>query len=223
MPLGQWRAVAPSKNVFVCASFLDELAQLAGRDPIEFFLAFVGPTRRAPVFESYALDVGRLRGVAEHVRMLCDWGTALPEGCGRGFAAAYTNTAFVAEVVEVDMRTTGELKVPRVWVAIDCGRIINPLGADAQVAGAICEGLGAALHGEVRFEHGAVSTTNFDRYRILRLPEAPDVKVAFINQQESPRGLGEPALPPLAPALCNAIYAASGRRIRRLPIASQFA
>jgi CO/xanthine dehydrogenase Mo-binding subunit len=140
---------------------------------------------------------------------------------GRGIAACYDQGAWVAEVADVTV-AAGRLKVDRVVAAVDCGRLINPRGAQAQVQGAIVDGLGAALTGEITLRDGVVEQGNFHDYRLLRIDQAPAVEVHFIDSDGDPRGLGEPALPPLAPAVCNAIFAATGQRVRRLPLRSQF-
>jgi CO/xanthine dehydrogenase Mo-binding subunit len=127
----------------------------------------------------------------------------------------------VAEVAEVSVRGR-RLRVDRVVAAVDCGRVINPPGAHAQVEGAILDGLGAALMGEITLRDGVVQQANFNSYRLLRMDQAPAVEVHFIDSSEDPRGLGEPPLPPLAPAVCNAIFAATGRRVRRLPLSPEF-
>ena len=140
---------------------------------------------------------------------------------GRGFAACYDQGAWVAEIAEVSLRGR-RLRVDRVVAAVDCGRVINPQGARAQVEGAILDGLGAALAGEVTLRDGVVQQDNFNGYRLLRMDQAPAVEVHFVDSAEDPRGLGEPPLPPLAPALCNAVFAATGQRIRRLPLSHAF-
>jgi isoquinoline 1-oxidoreductase beta subunit len=220
-PLGQWRGVGETKNLFAVSCFLDELAALAGKDPIEYFLEFLGPDRRQPVVGDYSLDVARIRAVSRHVAAMCRWGEPLPDGAGRGFAAGYCNTAFIAEVVEVHVRRDGALRIPRVWVAVDCGPVVNPSGARGQIEGGIIDALGVALRCEVDISGGIAVSDNFNSYPPARIGDTPDIEVNFIGSDARVRGLGECAVPPLAPALCNAIFAATGRRIRRLPIGDQ--
>jgi isoquinoline 1-oxidoreductase beta subunit len=226
IPLGQWRAVAPSANVFVVASAIDELAHRAGADPLTFLLRLVGEADSVPVIERFNLDTKRLRGVIRKAAEAAGWRQPLgwKDGAarkGRGIAACYDQGAWVAEVVEVTI-SDGALRVDRVVAAIDCGRVINPQGAVAQVEGSILDGLGAALMGEITVRDGVVDQSNFHDYRLLRMRQAPAIEVHFIASESEPRGLGEPPLPPLAPALCNAIFAATGQRVRRLPLQSIF-
>ncbi len=226
IPLGQWRGVSASANVFVVASALDELASRAGVDPPAFLLQLLGEREQVPVRDNFSLDVRRLRGVIETVLAASGWQS--PQGWneggkrrGRGFAACYDQGAWVAEVVEVTV--AGEqLRVDRVVAAVDCGRVINPQGALAQVEGAILDGLGAALMGEITVRDGVVQQRNFNNYPLLRMRQSPRIEVHLTRSEEDPRGLGEPPLPPLAPALCNAIFAATGQRIRRLPLNASF-
>jgi isoquinoline 1-oxidoreductase beta subunit len=235
IPLGQWRGIAPSANVFVTCSALDELAHRSGQDPLAFLLRLVGERDSVPVFEDFSLDTTRLRAVIRRAAEASGWGQPLGElrsgldGAwhrGRGIAACYDQGAWVAEVAEVSVAAGGQgkdkLRVDRVVAAVDCGRVINPQGARAQVEGAILDGLGAALSGEITVRGGVVQQSNFHDYRLLRFDQAPVVEVHFIDSANDPRGLGEPPLPPLAPAVCNAIFAASGRRVRRLPLQSAF-
>lgn len=221
VPLGQWRAVGHSANVFVVQSFIDELAHLAAKDPIDFYLQLLGPERMVPVAGEFKLDISRLIRVVEMVRYNSGWDEPLADGRGRGFAASYNQGAFVAEVVEVEVdekNGSEPVKIISVHAVLDCGLVINQSGARAQVEGAIIEGLCAAMFGEITIEGGSTKQSNFHDYRWIRMREVPEIKVEFIKSDNPPRGLGEPPLPPAAPALVNAIFAASGKRIRRLPI-----
>ena len=221
VPLGQWRAVGPTATAFAAHCFLNELAELNKKDPIDFYLEFLGPPRMVPVVGEFAYDAGRMRTVVEKVRQNSNWDTPLPEGQGRGFAAHRQAGSFVAEVVTLEVDQNNQLKLLRVDAVVDCGFVVNPSGAEAQVEGAILEGLCAALYGEVTIANGASVQSNFHDYQWIRLGEVPEMHVEFIKSDGPPRGLGEPPLPPAAPALTNAIYAATGKRIRKLPVGSQ--
>ena len=217
VPRGQWRSVEESSNVFVYQSFVDELAHLAGKDPLAFRLELLGASRQLP-YDEATYDTGRLRAVLQLAAERAGWGTPLPPGRGRGIAGAYANEAYVAEVAEASVDADGTVRVHRVVAAVDCGLVVNPSGAEAQVEGSIAYGLSAALGEEITVERGAVQQSNFSDYPVLRMSQMPVVEVHFIQGGEAPLGLGEPALPPIAPAVCNAIFAATGKRIRRLPI-----
>jgi isoquinoline 1-oxidoreductase beta subunit len=218
VPLGQWRGVGLSATVFAIHSFLDELAILNNMDPIDYFLKFLGPARMVPVVGDYEFDAGRFISVIEQVRRNSNWDTPLPKGQGRGFAANKLSGSFVAEVVTVSVDENENVTILRVDAVVDCGIVVNPSGAKAQVEGGILEGLSAALYGEITIKNGAAEQSNFHDYKWMRMDEAPEIHVEFIANNLPPRGLGEPPLPPAAPALANAIFAASGRRIRKLPI-----
>jgi isoquinoline 1-oxidoreductase beta subunit len=217
IPLGQWRGTEHSGNVFVVSSAIDELAHAAGVDPVKFWLQLVGDAQFVQVREDFRFDASRLRNVIEVAADKSNWGSAMPEGKGRGVSASYNQGAWVAEVAEVTVEDN-QLTVDRITCAIDCGLVINPQGALNQVQGGIIEGLSAALHGEITVKDGVVQQSNFHDYRFCRINEIPDINVHFIPSSDAPRGLGEGPLPPVAPAITNAIYAATGKRIRQLPI-----
>ncbi len=220
IPTGAWRSTLHSSNAFAVQCFVDELAHALGRDPLALRLELLGDPRRleygghgGPVF-----DTGRLAGVLRLAAERAGWGTPLPEGRARGIAGHFTFGSYVAEVVEVSRGPSAGVKVDRIVAAVDCGLVVNASGAEAQVQGGVLDGLSAALHGEITVEAGRVQQTNFDRYRLLRMGEAPRVEVHFVAGEAPPSGLGEPAVPPVAPALANAVFALTGRRVRALPI-----
>ncbi len=217
IPRGQWRAIASSANVFVVESFVDELAHAAGRDPVEFRLELLGEPREVPYF-SGSYDVGRLRGVLELAARRAGWGEPLPDGHGRGIAASLANGAFVAHVVEASLDPDGWPLVHRVTSVVDIGTVVHPSGVRAQIEGSIAYGLSAALREEVLVQAGEVAQGNFDRYRVLRMDEMPAIEIHMVESRAHPSGIGEGALPPLAPAVTNALFAARGVRVRQLPI-----
>jgi isoquinoline 1-oxidoreductase beta subunit len=221
IPVGQWRAIEYSSNVFVTASVIDELAHLAGEDPLNYLQRLIGDEPFVQITESSQLDVSRLIRVIKRAASEADWGAPLPHGHGRGIAASFNQGAWVAEVAEVSV-LENVLLVRRIVAAVDCGLIINPAGAEAQVQGGIIEGVGAALNGEITVKNGVVQQSNFHDYRICTMRQAPIIDVHFIESNAEPRGLGEPPLPPVAPAICNAIFDAIGTRIRRLPLKNHF-
>jgi isoquinoline 1-oxidoreductase beta subunit len=208
--------VENSSNVFVTQSFIDELTHLAGADPLAFRLELIQRQREQVMLDDYEPD--RFAAVFQVAADRAGWGTPLPAGRGRGIAGCYANQSYVAQVVEVTVRPDGGVAVDRVVCAVDCGLVVNPPDARAQVEGSVIQGLSAALGEEITVTGGRVDQGNFDSYRVLRIGEAPRIEVHFTPGGTKPGGLGEPALPPVAPAVANAIFAASGQRVRRLPL-----
>jgi isoquinoline 1-oxidoreductase beta subunit len=221
IPLGQWRAVEHSSNVFVVASAIDELAHASGTDPVEFLLRLVGDQQFVQVREDFKFDASRLAHVISEVAELAGWQTPLADGRGRGIAACYDQGAWVAEVAEVSVRGR-QLEVDRIVAVVDCGLIVNPQGAENQAQGAIVDGLSAALMGEITVTDGVVDQSNFHDYRFCRMRQIPEIDIHFVTSDDNPRGLGEPPLPAVAPAICNAIFAATGQRVRELPLKKRF-
>ena len=191
-------------NTFVTETFLDELAKAAGRDPFEL--------RR-----ELLKDHPRHRGVLELAAAKAGWGTPLPAGRARGIAVHESFGSFVANVVEVSLRKDGLPKVERVVCAVDCGVAVNPDVIRAQMEGGIGFGLGAALYSEITLDKGRVVQSNFHDYRTLRIDDMPKVEVHIVPSGEKPSGVGEPGVPPIAPAVANAFFQLTGQRLRRLP------
>ncbi len=208
IPVGFWRSVGASYNAFVVESFVDELAHAAGTDPVAYRRALLG---RSP----------RHAGVLELAAQKAGWGQPLPPGRGRGVAVAFSYGSWAAEVAEVSVDGDGRVRVHRVVCAVDCGLAINPDQVAAQMEGGIVWGLTAALRGEITIRDGRVQQSNFHDYPMLRIEEMPAVEVHIVPSAEAPGGVGEPGVPPLAPAVANAVFAATGRRVRRLPIRAE--
>lgn len=221
IPVGQWRAVEHSSNVFVVSSVIDELANAAGIDTVEFWLSLIGNEQYVQVREDFRFDASRLARVVKKAAAAADWGNLLGEGSGRGIAASYNQGSWVAEVAEATV-DSGRLRVDRIVAAVDCGLVVNPLGARKQIESAIIEGLSATLMGQITVSDGRVEQSNFHDYRICRMHQIPRIEVHFVESTDAPRGLGEPPLPPVAPAVCNAIFAATGERLRQLPLSMRF-
>lgn len=220
VPRGWLRSVSHTFTAFVVQSFLDELAAAAGKDPLAYRLHLLGEPRKItyPDPADRPLDTGRLRTVLELAAEKSGWGKPLPAGRARGLAHHYSFQSYVATVAEVSLADDGKLRVERVVCAADCGTVVNPNIAAAQMEGGAIYGLNAVLYDKITIREGRVEQGNFDSYPIVRMNEAPPVEVYFVPSTESPTGLGEPGVPPIAPAVCNALFALTGRRVRRLPM-----
>jgi CO/xanthine dehydrogenase Mo-binding subunit len=204
VPVGFWRAVGPSQNTFFLESFIDEMAHAAKRDPVEFRLELLGGNPR-------------LKRTLELAAEQSGWGSKLPAGRARGVALLDDRGGKVAEVAEVSIEN-GRVRVHKVTCVADCGQIIHPGIVEAQLSGSVIAGLTAALYGEITIEKGRAKQANFNDYPMLRMREAPPITVHVVKSHEEPGGVGEPAVPPIAPAVTNAIFALTGKRIRQLPI-----
>jgi isoquinoline 1-oxidoreductase beta subunit len=205
IPTAFWRSVGPSHNVFVTESFMDELAAAAKQDAVAYRLALLDKTPRA-------------KAVLELAAQKAGWGQSLPDRVGRGVSLQFVFATYLAQVAEVEVSKDGTVRVRRVVCAVDCGTVVNPDTVRAQIQSAIIFGITAALYGQITLKDGRVEQTNFDTYQMLRMNEAPAIEVYIIQSSEPPGGMGEAGTSAIVPAVTNAIFAATGKRLRKLPI-----
>lgn len=213
IPGGWWRAPGSNALAYAIQGFIDELAHAAGKDPLEFKLDLLGDDEDVRGYNARRMQ-GALKAAAEKA----GWGKELPKGSGQGIAFHFSHQGYVAVVAEVTVSPEGRLKVDKLTAGVDVGPVLNLSGGENQVHGSMLDGLSAAWFQELTIEDGAVRNSNFPDYPVLMMPDAAAVESVFVESHHSPTGLGEPALPPTAPAVCNAIFAATGKRIRTLPI-----
>src|SRR6266404_6102022 len=205
IPTAFWRSVGPSHNVFVTESFIDELAAAAKQDPVAYRRALLDKTPRA-------------KAVLEVAAEKAGWGQKLPPGVGRGVSLQFVFTTYMAQIAQVEVSKDGSVRVRRVVCAVDCGTVVNPDTIRAQIQSAVNFGITAALHGEITLKAGRVQQSNFDSYQMLRIDEAPAIEVHIVQSSEPPGGMGEAGTSAIVPAVANAIFAATGKRLRKLPI-----
>jgi isoquinoline 1-oxidoreductase beta subunit len=205
IPTAFWRSVGPSHNVFVTESFIDEMAAAAKQDPVAYRRALLGKSPRA-------------KAVLDLAAEKAGWGQPLPKGSGRGVSLQFVFGSYLAQVAEVEVSKEGAVRVRRVVCAMDCGTVVNPDTVQAQIQSGIIFGTTAALYGEITLKNGRVEQTNFDTYQMLRIDEAPTIEVHVVKSTEPPGGMGETGTSAIVPAIANAIFAATGKRLRKMPV-----
>ena len=230
--VGWYRSVCNIGHAFAVCSFADELARAAKKDPKAFLDELIGPPRIVDLDalgvkewnygrdkKAFPLDTARMRHVLDLATTKAGWGKPLPKGRALGVAVHRSFVTYVAAVVEVAVAADGRLSIPNVWMAADCGFAANPDRVRSQMEGAAIMGLANAIYGQVTFKNGRAEQSNYSDYRILPISMAPrSIDVQIVANEQAPGGVGEPGVPPIAPALCNAIFTATGKRLRALPI-----
>jgi isoquinoline 1-oxidoreductase beta subunit len=231
--IGWYRSVYNIPHAFAVCSFADELAHAAGKDPVEYLRQLLGEPRKLDFaamhvdypnygasLDMYPVDTGRLRGVLDLVVRNSQWGAPMPARQGRGVAVHRSFLTYAAAVVHVAVGNDGQVTIPRVDIALDCGLVVNPDRVRAQFEGAVIMGISNALYSNISIKQGRIEQSNFGDYLVARTDIAPETHVHIVQSSAPPGGVGEPGVPPIAPAICNAIFAATGKRISALPIDS---
>ncbi len=229
--IGWYRSVYNIPHAFAVCSFADELAHAAGKDPVEYLRELLGQPRKLDFaamhvdypnygasLDAYPVDTGRLRGVLDLVARNSEWGRPLPPRQGRGVAVHRSFLTYVAAIVHVAVGDDGQVAIPRIDVALDCGLVVNPDRVRAQFEGAAIMGISNALYSNISIKQGRIEQSNFSDYQVARTDITPQTHIHIVESSAPPGGVGEPGVPPIAPAICNAIFAATGRRIRALPV-----
>ena len=194
---------------------MDEIAFEQKKDPIQFRLELLDKAK-ANDFGKKIYDVDRYKAVVKMAAEMANWGKQGVDGVYKGFGAHFSFGTYVAQIADIKIEG-GKIKVLKVYCAVDCGRVMNPLGAEQQVEGGIIDGLGHALYGELVFQKGSAVQKNFNTYKMIRIADAPEIEVRFVQNSIDPMGLGEPGLPPIGAAIANAVFAATGQRLRKQP------
>lgn len=216
---GAWRAPRSHFTAGAEQAFLDEIAEMIGKDPIDLRLELLERAQNDPVGEKYEYEADRYAGVLKLVKEKANWGTEMP-GVSRGVAAYFCHNSYVAQVLDLVM-DNGQPKVKKVWCAVDCGIVVNPEGAANIIEGGTVDGIGHGMYSEMKFQNGASVHKNFDTYQLIRHSQAPEeIEVYFVENEISPTGLGEPGLPPVVGALANALYKATGKRYYHQPFST---
>jgi isoquinoline 1-oxidoreductase subunit beta len=221
VPRGAWRAPGHNVTAWIDQTFIDEMASLAGKNPVDFRLEILGDEDKMMPYRDHGGPVystKRLKNVIKQAAEKSNWYQPLPKGVFRGFAAHFMFGAYVAEVIHISMPDQNTIKLESALAVVDCGLVINRSGAMNQLEGGIIDGLSAALNQAIHIENGRAKESNFDDYKLMRMKDSPKIEVHLVDSDEGPEGLGEMTLPPVAAALSNAVFAATGKRIRKLPI-----